>query len=125
MEAHHLRTTPQLDDTMVQIYTDGSRINEEIGAAMYCHRDQHIKQWYLGKNSKSMVYAGELEAIHMAITQVKDLSQMESRIFSDSQAAMKSLAKPKRQSGQAIIKRILNKIDALYLARPLYALQLA
>ena len=38
---------------------------------------------------------------------------------------MKSLAKPKRQSGQEIIKRILDEIDALYLAIPSYALQLA
>jgi len=72
-----------------------------------------------------MVYAGELEAIHMAVTHVKDLTQMESHIFTDSQAAMKSLAKPKRQSGQAIIKRILDEIDMLYLVRPSYALQLA
>jgi ribonuclease HI len=109
----------------VQIYTDGSGIKEGIGAAMYRHTDQHIEQRYLGKNSESMVYSGELEAIHMVIIHIKDLTQMESRIFSDNQAAMKSLIKPKRQSGQAIIKRILDEIDALYLARSTYALQLA
>ena len=124
-EAHHLRTTSQLNDTTVQIYTDGSGINEGIGAAMYCHTGQHVEPRYLGKNSESMVYAGELEAIHMAVAHIKDLTQMESHVFSDSQTAMKSLAKPKRQSGQAIIKRILDEIDALYLARPSYALQLA
>src|SRR5271167_900968 len=117
--------TTQLNDTTAQIYTDGSGINEGIGAAMYCHTDQQVEQQYLGKNSESMVYARELEAIHMAVTHVKDLTQMESHIFSESEAAMKSLAKPKRQSGQAIIKRILDKIDALYHARPSYTLQLA
>jgi ribonuclease HI len=71
-----------------------------------------------------MVYAAELEAIHMAVIHAKDLTQMESRIFSDSQPAMKSLAKPKRQSGQAIIERILNEIDTLYLTTPSYAMQL-
>jgi hypothetical protein len=71
-----------------------------------------------------MVYAGELEAIHMAVIHAKDLTQTESRIFSDSQPAMKSLAKPKRQSGQAIIERILDEIDALYLTTPTYAMQL-
>ena len=60
----------------------------------------------------------------MAATHVKDLTQTESRIFSDSQAAMKSLAKPKRQSGQAIIARILDEIDALHLITPSYALRL-
>src|SRR5579859_1249916 len=103
-EAHHLRTTPQPNDNSAHIYTDGSGINDGIGAAMYCHTDQHVKQRYLGKGSESMVYAGELEAIHMAIIHAKDLTQTESQIFSDSQPAMKSLAKPKRQSGQAIIE---------------------
>jgi ribonuclease HI len=121
-EAHHLLTTSQLNTT-AHIYTDGSGINERTGAAMYCHKDQHVEQRYLGTSSESMAYAGELEAIHMAITHAKDLTQIESRIFSDSQAAMKSLAKPKRQSGQAIIKRILDEIDAPYLATPSHALQ--
>jgi hypothetical protein len=71
---------------------------------MYCHTDQHVEQWYLGKSSESMVYAGELEAIHMAVIHAKDLTQTKSRIFAYSQPAMKSLAKPKRQLGQAIIE---------------------
>jgi tubulin alpha len=122
-EAHHLRTTSQLNDTTAHIYTDGSGINERIGAAMYCHTDQHVEQRYLGTSSESTVYAGELEAIHMAVIHAKDLTQMESRIFTDSQAAMKSLAKPKRQSGQAIIKRILDEMDTLYLTTTSHALQ--
>jgi hypothetical protein len=36
---------------------------------------------------------------------------------------MKSLAKPKGQSGQAIIQRILNEIEAIYLTTPTYAMQ--
>lgn len=59
----------------------------------------------------------------MAVKYIKDLAHRESRIFSDSQAAMKSLAKPKRQSGQEIIKRILDIIDALYITAPSHALQ--
>src|SRR5271170_2490386 len=46
------------------------------------------------------------------------------RIFTDSQPAIKSLAKPKRQSGQSIIKRILDGIDTLYETNPSYELQL-
>jgi ribonuclease HI len=123
-ETHHLRTTSRSNNDSAHIYTDGSGINEGIGAAMYCQTDQHVEQRYLGKSSESMVYAAELEAIHMAVIHAKDLTQMESRIFSDSQPAMKSLAKPKRQSGQAIIERILNEIDTLYLTTPSYAMQL-
>ena len=61
----------QLNDTTVQIYTDGSGIHGGIGAAMCCHTDQHVDQRYLGKNSESMVYARELEAIHMAVIHIK------------------------------------------------------
>jgi ribonuclease HI len=122
-EAHHLQILPQLDHETAQFYTDGSGINEEIGAAMYCHTDGYVQQRYLGKNSESMVYAGELEAILMAITHAKDLTQRQSLIFTDSQAAMRSLAKPKRQSGQAIIKQILDQIDAIHLAIPIYSMQ--
>jgi len=73
-----------------------------------------------------MVYAGELEAIHMALDHVKQHNSRDKkcRIFTDSQPAIKSLAKPKRQSGQSIIKRILDEIDALYEASPSYELQL-
>jgi len=69
-----------------------------------------------------MVYAGELEAIHMAGAHAEDIRQMKSHIFSDSQAAMKSLVKLKCQSGQAILKCILDEIDALHFIMPLYAL---
>jgi len=125
-EAHHLRTTSQPDNS-AHIYTDGSGINDRIGATMYCHTDQQVKQRYLGKSSESMVYAAELEAIHMAVIHAKDhLTPQftECRTFSDSQPAMTSLAKPKRQSGQSIIKRIPDEIDALHLTRPTYAMQI-
>jgi ribonuclease HI len=93
---------------------------------MYCVTNQYIEQRYLGNDNESMVYAGELEGIHMAVTQAKELSNRttECRIFTDSQPAIKSLAKPKRQSGQSIIKRILDEIDALYETSPSYNLQL-
>ena len=126
-EAHHLCTTSPLNNSSgAHIYTDGSGISNGIGAAMYCHTDQQIEQQYLGKSSESMVYAAELEAIHMAVTHIKDhpMQFTETRIFSDSQPAMRSLAKPKRQSGQSIIKRILDEIDALHLITPTFAMQL-
>jgi ribonuclease HI len=123
-EAHHLQTTQQWYNSSAHFYMDGSGINDGIGAAMYCHTDQAVQQWYVGKSSESMVYTRELEAIHMAIIHAKDLTQTESLIFSDSQPAMKSLAKPKCQSGQAIIERILDKIDMIYLTTLTYNMQL-
>jgi ribonuclease HI len=104
-------------------------INEGIGAAMYCHTDRHTQQRYLGTSPESMVYAGELEAIFMAVTYARRLTQMQSliflksRTFTDSQVAMRSLAKPKQQSGQGIIKQILDQIDKIYLTVLSYSMQ--
>jgi hypothetical protein len=104
-EKYHLQLVPLLDRQTAQFYTDGSGINEGIGAAMYSPTDRYTQQRYLGTSLESMVYAGELEAILMAVTYARDLTRMQSfiflksRIFTDSQVAMRSLAKPKRQSG--------------------------
>jgi hypothetical protein len=38
---------------------------------MFCSTNQHVEQRYLGTESESMVYAGELEAIQMALDHVK------------------------------------------------------
>jgi ribonuclease HI len=112
-----------------QFYTDGSGINEEIGAAMYCPTDRYSQQRYLGMSSEPIVYVGELEAILMVINYARDPTRMQSsiflksRIFTDSQAAMRSLAKPKRQSGQGIIEQILDQISEIYLTAPMYSMQ--
>ena len=133
-EDHHSQTTAHLTNPITEgpnptteiahIYTDGSGINQGIGAAMYCHTTQHISLRHLGKETESMVYAGELEAIHMAITHAKELATEITgcRIFTDSQPAIKSIAKPRRQSGQSIIKRILDEIEELQRTKSAYTL---
>jgi ribonuclease HI len=124
-EKYHLQSTATSQTEALYIYTDGSGIKQEIGAAMFCSTNQHVEQRYLGSENESMVYAGELEAIQMAIDHVKLNSHYKKcRIFTDSQPAIKSLAKPKQQSGQSIIKRILDEIDTLYETNPSYELQL-
>jgi len=50
-EVHHLSTTSRPDNS-AHIYTDGSGINDRIGAAMYCHTDHQVKHRYLGKSSE-------------------------------------------------------------------------
>ena len=133
-EDHHRQTTSHLTSpttgrpdpitSTAHIYTDGSGINQGIGAAIYCHTTQHTNLYYLGKETESMVYAGELEAIHMAITHVRELATktMRCRIFTDSQPAIKSIDKPRRQSGQSIIRRILDEIEELQRINPAYTL---
>lgn len=67
-----------------------------------------------------MVYASELEAIHIAGVYAKELSNQltKYRIFTDSQPAIKSLVKPKRQD----IKQTLGDIDTLYDTSPSHSL---
>jgi hypothetical protein len=74
-ETHHLQTIPNLNPLTTLIYTDGSEINGGIGAAMYCYTSQQVEKRYLGKESESMVYAGELEVIHMAIIHANKLQE--------------------------------------------------
>jgi hypothetical protein len=63
---------------------------------MYCCTTQRTEHRYLGNDRDSMVYAAELEAIHMAIIQAKELATQTTgcRTFTDSQPAIKLLAKP-------------------------------
>jgi len=113
-EKYHLQaiSNPIPAHPTTHIYTDGSKINDGIGAAIFCFTSLYTEQRYLGTASESIVYAAELEAISMAITHVNELATglMSIRqpktccIFTDSQPAIKSLTKPKRQSGQEIIK---------------------
>jgi ribonuclease HI len=90
VKKHHDKTMPTHDaDTTLCIYTDGSRINNHIGAAAYCPTIATTKHQHLGKESTHNVYAAELSAIYFATTIVKDNSQYtECVIYSDSQAAI-------------------------------------
>lgn len=132
-EKHHRQTTvhltnpsalgPNPSSEIAHIYTDGSGINQGIGAAMYCHTTRRTTHRHLGNERESLVYAGELEGIHMAIIHAA-METTGCRIFTDSQPAIKSIAKPKRQSGQSIIKRILDEIDELHRTNPTHMLHL-
>jgi hypothetical protein len=79
-EEYHLQLIPLIDQQTAQFDTDGSEINEEIGAAMYTCTERYTQQQYLGTSSESKVYGEELEAILMAITYTWDLTRMQSLI---------------------------------------------
>jgi RNase H len=60
------------------------------------------------------VYTAELTAMHLAVKQLWNHCQhWTCRIYTDSQAAIKAIDHPRRQSGQTIINDILNSIDAI------------
>ena len=100
------------DDTIVTIYTDGSGIENKIGAAAYNSSMNEVNHQYLGSETQFNVYTAELKALHLAIEQLRNYGEyLIGRIYSDSQASMKAIDHPRRQSGQTIIKDILDSID--------------
>src|SRR5215510_5360332 len=94
------------------IYTDGSGINNKIGAAA-CTTEQTLHQ-DLGPNEQFNVFTGEISAIGLATDIASQIhNHQHFHIYTDSQAAIKAIMNPGKQSGQAIIKTTLNKIDHL------------
>ncbi|RKK06295.1 hypothetical protein BFJ66_g18528, partial [Fusarium oxysporum f. sp. cepae] len=84
----------------IHIYTDGSGIGGHIGAAAVCTTTQETKSAYMGDDTTSTVYAGELQGISLALQIAQeDRSRGNSRskvlIYTDNQAAIRSTAKPK------------------------------
>ena len=106
----HDRLISQSAGGTINIYTDGSGINERIGAASYNKSFNQVLHQHLGHQTHYNVYGAELTAINLGISQLRN-HRDKSYIFTDSQTACASLQKPRRQSGQSIIAPILDQID--------------
>src|SRR5436190_4719934 len=107
-KAYHDRTAHinLADPTTICIYTDGSGINGCIGAAAHSPTLAITIQQYLGTDKQYTVYCTELSAIHLAITMLENDTQKRNKcvIYSDSQAGIKAVVKPEKQSGQATLQ---------------------
>jgi ribonuclease HI/endonuclease/exonuclease/phosphatase family metal-dependent hydrolase len=107
------------DDNHWVTYTDGSEIEEEVGAAAYNSTKGIRSTRWLGNNTVSNVYAGELVGIIMALDQA--LKAREGQIawdkpkaltiFSDSQAGLKAIGNPRNKSGQALVHQIRLRLN--------------
>ena len=96
----------------ITIYTDGSGIVGKVGAATFKPSTDEVVHQYLGSETQFNVYVGELTAIQLAVEQLWSHPNCQvGRIYTDSQAAVKAIDRPQRQSGQAIIKDVLESID--------------
>ena len=93
------------------IYTDGSGINNKVGAA--AHTSIQTRHQHLGSDTQFNVFTGEVTAISLATDIAQQQKAQSCHIYTDSQAAIKAITNPQRQSGQAIIKTTLDKIDRL------------
>ncbi len=118
-QAHkqHLRQIPTQD---LVIYTDSSGHDGHVGTAIYSPTLNMMINEYISIKDTHNVYAAELMAIQMAVSLFKKRIEEYSNvhIFTDNQSAIQTIESPKRQSGQYIIKGILNIIDRVYAVKP-------
>ena len=102
------------DDTTITIYTDGSGIENKIGAAAYDSSMNKVSHQYLVNETQFNVYTAELKALHLTIKQLRNHGEyLTDRIYSDNQVSVKAIDHPWKQSGQTIIKDILDNIDEI------------
>ncbi|KAK0369062.1 zinc knuckle [Colletotrichum limetticola] len=116
-EKEHERCLENNTDA-AHIYTDGSGIDGQIGAAAVCTTTQQTRKSHMGDDTTSTVYAGELQGIVLALEMAqadKESGNSRSKIFihTDNQAAIRSSAKPKGKSGAYLLKIIAEKTQAL------------
>lgn len=100
----------------LSIYTDGSGINGQIGAAAVCPPLQQTRSVHMGTETTSTVYSAELRGISLALQIAKEYAERNGSrqtvaIYTDNQAAITSTAKPEGQSGAYILKEIAQQIQ--------------
>jgi ribonuclease HI len=98
------------------IYTDGSGIEGNIAAATYSTTTNDKTHQYLGEEQTTNVYAAELTGIQLAMISTLEHSSptyQKCVIFVDNQAAITTVLKPERQSGQYIICDIHELLDKM------------
>ena len=112
-------------DQQLQVYTDGSGINNKVGAAAVAPKADIINKTFMGSMEHYTIYTAELRGIHMAlimalegrqqnITDPFDYTKLLTLIIlTDNQAAIRSSARPSCQSGQTILAAIIRRINAL------------
>jgi ribonuclease HI len=115
----HNEITIEGSETLA-IYTDGSSINGKVGTAAIVPELDYTIRIYMGLDTTSTVYAAELQgvlaAIQVAGTELKGRPGWENRkvaIFIDSQAAIRATQDPRRQSGQYILRQIVDMLQII------------
>jgi len=101
----------------ITIYTDGSGINNKIGAAAVSKRLGNINR-YVGSKEWYTVYSGEVYALHLAMGRIiPNFSLVREKgdihIFIDNQATIQRIKEPGICSAQATIADIIEMIDTL------------
>lgn len=96
-----------------EIYTDGSKLNNQVGSAMVVYKNKNKKNYhkYYRLNNDATVYMAEVFAIDQAIDYVikkGDYRNNDFAIISDSMSALKSISS--LNENRTYITNIRNKI---------------
>ena len=76
--------------TTMMIYTDGSGINNNIGAAAYNATTNTTTHQYLGSETQHNVYAAELKAMHLGVKMLENNDEyLRCHMYMDSEVAIK------------------------------------
>ena len=81
-------------------FTDGSGIERQVGTAAVLHGHTWTAQRWLGPYIESNVYAAELYGIYLALDHAAQGTAKLVTVFANSQAALRSYARPSSQLGQ-------------------------
>lgn len=116
MKEHQKQQDHEMD--AIHVYTDGSGINGHIGAAAVCTTTHETKSTYMGTETTSTVYAGELQGIILALQLAQaDRATGNKRskllIYTDNQAAIRSSANSRGKSGAYLLEIITREIQQL------------
>lgn len=91
----------------IHIYTDGSGVNDRVGAAAFCSQTGEIRQAFMGTKHASTVYAGEVYGLVMALRMVVAMDRICSvYIFSDNQTAVKNVSNPTAKEAQHFLREV-------------------
>ncbi|KAH6044453.1 hypothetical protein HBI67_247390 [Parastagonospora nodorum] len=102
----------------LSIYTDGSGIDGETGAAAVCPLIQETRAVHMGATTVSTVYAAELQGISLALQIAEQYVERGGKrrdiaVYTDNQAAIWSITKAEGRSGAYILEEIARQVQRL------------
>jgi ribonuclease HI len=86
-----------------------------MGVVAFCPNTSKTELHYLGPEEKQNVYTAEATVFELAanIAQTSPPTFTMCVIYTDSQATIKGISKPNKQSGQGVLITAINKIELL------------
>ena len=107
------------DEGVLDVFTDGSAIGGHLGAAAVAPRLREGRVCYMGTEEMTTVFGAELQGIIMATDMTRTIKETRKQdlwavnIYVDNQAAIQAVANPGRQSGQYLLREVVQGINRL------------